>query len=257
MQGIYFIDFETIPTQFEFPEGTPMGDFFKKRFNHEFEPIQNELQGLQKQATTSGEYIKLIWQKVWEKHAGIYAEYCKIISVSIGTLVKDKFYVKTITSRHEKQILTQLDTALVSAKTLCGHNLFEFDGPVGMRRYLINDMPIPPIFNMMTKKPWDIPYFDTMKMWSGSAWNYKISQDHLAYLLGVKSSKGELDGSKIAELYYSMFDGVANDELPFEKEQEVLAKISHYNAEDVVCNARIFAKMRGEKPITDEMIIYI
>jgi len=206
-------------------------EFFKKRYNYEWAQGND-------------------WNEVYEKHASFTAEYGKIISVSIGRLTttpknpQPLFYVKTITNKDEKFVLQQLGESLTGAASLCGHNIIDFDCPIAMRRYLANGMVIPPILDSMNKKPWDLPYLDTMKMWQGSAYNHKISQKQLAHILGVPSSKDELDGSKIAELYFS--------DAPDAQE-----KICDYNGSDVVCNARNFARMKGHKEIKDIDVFHI
>ena len=53
-----------------------------------------------------------------------------------------------------------------------------------------------------------------------------------------------------------MFEGIEND-LPFEREKEVLAKIGKYNAGDVVTSARVYAKLKGYAAIPDEKIKFI
>lgn len=256
MQGIYFIDAETVPMEPEFPEGTPAGDFFKKRHANEF---QQMFDVVYKGHPGPKENI---WQTLWERYAGLSAEFCKIVSISVGVLTPtDKtpqpmFYVKTFPGRDEVQILKQLGVALINAKQLGGHNILEFDGPVLLRRYLINGLPIPPILDTMTKKTWDIPFVDTMKMYSGSAWNYKISLAHLAHLFGIQSPKENMAGGDVARMYYS--DGLIQDE---DEAQQAMAEglrlIGEYNAGDVICSARVFARMRGYKEIKDVDIFHI
>lgn len=265
MQGIYFIDTETVPTEQDFPEGTPIGDFFKRRHTHEFAQVLNEFvagHDIRKDDPYLKEWELKAWQKVWQKNAALCAEYCKIVSISVGVLTPTEktpqpmFYVKTFTGRDETVLLKQLGVALINAKQLGGHNILEFDGPVLMRRYLANGLPVPQILDTMSKKTWDIPFVDTMKMYSGSAWNYRISLAQLANLLGIQSPKEKMGGSDVARLYYS--DGLTADMDEAEAEMvEGLRLIGEYNAGDVVCSARIFARMRGYKEIKDIDIFHI
>lgn len=236
MQGIGFTDIETVRQEHYLMQMHEIQqEAFKKRFQY-----LNDA-GAQ-------------WDDIYEQHAAFTAEYGKICSISIGTLYTPRgqsipnFYIKTFTGRDEKTVLQGFGAALDELKPvqLCGHNLLEFDGPVLMRRYLANGLPIPRILDTMNKKTWDIPFIDTMAMWSGSEWKHKISQKMLAYILGVPSSKDDMDGSDIAELYYNQEHG-----------QTGLDKIGGYNAKDVLCNARIFAKMRGFKDIKDEDVVYL
>lgn len=265
MQGIHFIDIETVPTEQDFPEGTPTGDFFKKRFTHEATQVMNEYKA-NHDIRIDDHWIKewelKAFQKVWEKNAALTAEFCKIVSISVGMLHKGEsspqpmFYVKTFTGRDEKLLLQQFAVAIASATQLGGHNILEFDGPVLMRRYLANGLPVPPILDTMFKKTWDIPFVDTMKMYSGSAWNYKISLAQLANLLDIPSPKGKMTGAGVMGLYYS--DGLTADADEAQAEmEEGLRLIGEYNAGDVICSARVFAKMRGHKEIKDVDIFHI
>lgn len=242
MQGIGFIDIETVRATQSFLElETVYQEAFRRRFLHLFKE-------------TEVEFVDLIWQEIFEKEAAFTAEYGKIVSVSIGNLYQSKdypqpmFFIKTFTGRDEKTILQAFNTSLMTVQPikLCGHNILEFDAPILMRRCLALGLPIPSILDSMVKKPYELPYLDTMAMYSGSQWKYKISQKMLAYILVVPSSKDDMDGSDIAELYYNQEHG-----------QTGLDKIGGYNAKDVLCNARIFAKMRGFKDIKDEDVVYL
>lgn len=247
MQGIGFIDIESVRQEHYFIH---MHEVLQEAFKRRFQ-MQNDA-GAQ-------------WDDIYEKEAAFTAEYGKIVSIAFGMLVMNtpnqgNFYVKTFTDRDERVVLEGFIDTITNGRVkpnwLCGHNLLEFDGPMIMRRCLALGIKIPSILDCMNKKPWDIPFFDTMAMYSGSAWKYKISQKVLAHMLGVPSSKDTIDGSKIANLYYS--DGMEPDAEEAQKEMEKgLRLIGEYNASDVVCNARIFAQMRGHKPIKDEDIVYL
>jgi hypothetical protein len=267
MQGIYFIDAETVPTQREFPEGTPIGDFFKKRFKHEHTQVMNEFitnHDLRIEKEWIRDWELKAWQTAWDKNAALSSEFCQIVSISIGSLTPTKgnpqplFYVKTFTGRDEAVLLKELANALNNAQPtqLGGHNILEFDGPLLMRLYLKHGLKMPLILDTMLKKTWEIPFMDTMKMYSGSAWNYKISLAQLAYILGIPSPKDKMSGSNVSGLYYS--DGLTADADEAEAEMENgLRLIGEYNAGDVVCTARCFAKMRGHKEIKDVDIFHI
>jgi 3'-5' exonuclease len=243
MQNFFFIDFETVPVfdpkAMSLPE--PLNTIYTKRFGHKIDEGTNVLDH-------------------FKSHAGLYAEHCKIVSVSIGVLIGTKFYVKTFASKDEKAILTNLKKALedgtVVAKTLAGHNIKEFDCPVGMRRYIVNKMSIPRILNVAGLKPWELPYKDTMEIWGGTQWKYMTSVDLLCYTLGIDSPKTEISGGDICSLYYSMFD-VPSTDLPFDKEAEVLGQIARYNASDMIASARLYARIMGHDEIKDDQIHHL
>ncbi len=236
MQGILFIDIETVPDKHPSVSSVPQ-EFFK-RFAKE----------IGEKGLVGSEILDYYYQR-----AGLYAEHLKIVAISIGVKKGDKFYVRALVGKYEKELLSSLGQKIIEYKSIGGHNIKEFDCPVLMRRFLINDLPVPTIFDSMNKKPWEVPFHDTMTMWSGSQMNYRVSLDLLCNVLSIPSPKKELDGSKISELYYSMFDKEITSP---EHEAEVLQKIGDYCNGDNIAAARVFAKLRGFEVIEDSQIVY-
>lgn len=236
MQGILFIDIETVPDLHPAIKTIPQD--FAKRFRRELADIPPE------------RHLEFFMER-----AGLFAEHNKIIAISIGVLKGDKFYVRALTGKYEKELLSNLGAKIIEYKSLGGHNIKEFDCPVLMRRYLANDLPIPSIFNSMGVKPWDLPYHDTMTMWAGSQMNYRVSLDLLCNILSIPSPKNEMDGSGVAALFYNMFENIP-EEMRHAKELEVLQKIGDYCNGDNIAAARCFAKLKGLPVFEDNQIIY-
>jgi 3'-5' exonuclease len=234
MQGILFIDIETVP-QFLSTAHMPNENMilFNNRFRHKIDVNEHVY---------------------YDDNAALYAEHNQIISISMGVMRGDKFFVRAFTGRHEREILSKLAEKIIEYKVIAGHNIKEFDCPILMRRFLINGLPVPSILDSMNKKPWEVPYYDTMTMWGGSQWNYKVSLDLLCNVLGISSPKKEMQGEDLGNLYYSMFDGVSSTELPFEKEEEVLGKIAAYNNADNIATARVYARLKGLPVFEDSQI---
>lgn len=241
MQGIFFTDIETVPAEnpVELCVNQSIPTEFQERFSYEM--MQNP---------------EMDSYAFYMNKAGLYAEHGKIVSISVGLLKGDTFFVKTFTGRDEKTILIAFKKALEDggARTLCGHYIKEFDGPWLIRRMLINGIELPKILQVMGAKTWEVPWLDTMEMWGVTQWKYRCSLDLLCRILGVPSNKIEMHGSDVAKLYYSMFNNVRPDELVIDKEDEVLGKISDYNAGDVIATARVFARLKGFATITDDQI---
>lgn len=80
-----------------------------------------------------------------------------------------------------------------------GHNILSFDLRFLWQRCVVNGIR-PPAFIPFNAKPWDGKVFDTMTAWN-PAREKSISLDKLCRALGVPSSKGDLDGSKVAEYW--------------------------------------------------------
>ena len=77
----------------------------------------------------------------------------------------------------------------------CGHNISGFDLRFMWKRLVINGIN-PPSGIPFHAKPWDKSVADTMVMWDPDR-DKRISLDKLCKVLGIKSPKGEIDGSKV------------------------------------------------------------
>ncbi len=235
MQGILFIDIETVANLYPAIKTVPQD--FAHRFRRELSDIPSE------------DHMNFFYEK-----AGLFAEHNKIIAISLGVMKGDKFYVRAYTSKHEKEILSNIALKVIEYKTIAGHNIKEFDCPVMMRRFLINDLPVPSILNSMNTKPWDLPYRDTMAMWAGSQMNYKVSLDLLCSILSLPSPKNELDGAGVGSLFRSIYDNTP-EEMRVAKELEVLEQIGSYCNGDNIAAARVFAKLSGYPVFEDSQIV--
>ena len=83
-----------------------------------------------------------------------------------------------------------------------GHNIREFDIPYICRRLLINSLVLPQYLCLHSKKPWEVDMMDTLHWWKfGDMKNY-ISLDLLAGVMNVPTSKTDIDGSMVQDVYY-------------------------------------------------------
>lgn len=80
-----------------------------------------------------------------------------------------------------------------------GHNVLSFDLRFLWQRCVVNGIR-PPSVIPFNAKPWDGKVFDTMTTWNPER-ERRISLDKLCRALGMPSSKGDLDGSKVAEYW--------------------------------------------------------
>lgn len=256
ISNITFVDFETVPAVLFEDLSYDLIILFEHRHSAEIQKAYSALGEVDPDAQTAALMLEI--KKVYNEKAGLSAEFGKIVSVAIGKMfTDDKFYIKSIASRNEVDILNKANEALIKIATndkapitLCAHNGFEFDYPFWTRRCIINRLPIPEPLRLHGKKPWDILHQDTMKIWSGTAWNYRVSLDLLANVFGLPSSKAELQGKNVAKLYYDSFKPV-DGELPFDTEEKALKKIGSYCAGDALTLANVFSVMKGF-PILDE-----
>ncbi len=229
---MYFVDIETVPTYQEIPVNE-LGKLFIDRIRRD-DNFVNEV-------------------ATWKEKAAFHAEFGKIVCLSIGKLHDGKFYIKTFASKFEEQLLIKAGEAIAKATMICGHNSIEFDFPYWFRRCIVNKVPIPGILSVLGKKKWDVPHFDTMEMWAHNQWKYKASLDLLARIFEIQSPKADMNGSMVAEIYYSMFE-TEEGQLPMDKEEQVLKRIAKYCGGDVFTDANVYFRMKGLEPISADII---
>lgn len=80
-----------------------------------------------------------------------------------------------------------------------GHNVFDFDLKYILKRSVINN--VKPTRNLSFARYRNNPIYDTMREWD--CWGQSMtSLDKLARILGLETSKGEMDGSKVTEAFH-------------------------------------------------------
>lgn len=120
--------------------------------------------------------------------------------------------------------------------TFAGHNIKEFDIPYICRRMIINGLPLPACLQLHNRKPWEVKMMDTLNWWKfGDNKNY-ISLDLLAEVLQIPTSKTDINGSMVQEVYYK---------------EKNLSRIVSYCERDVVVTANIILRFM-QLPILKE-----
>lgn len=120
----------------------------------------------------------------------------------IGWALNDE-QPKTVHGMDERNVLRAFGDSLVihrsSHFTTCvvGHNVSAFDLRFLAQRHIVNGIRPPMVIARAAQaKPWEVEkVFDTMVQWSGVG--SRITLDKLCKALGVKSPKGDIDGSKV------------------------------------------------------------
>jgi len=180
--------------------------------------------------------------------AGIWAEFGKIIVISVGFFVKDdgsEFRIKSFANNDETIILNDFSKLLHSKYfqrkdlLLCAHNGKEFDFPYIARRMLINSIAIPKQLSVFGKKPWETPFCDTMEMWRFGDYKHYTSLALLTNILGVPSPKSDIEGKDVARVYY---------------EENNLPRIKTYCEKDVIAIAQIMLRYMGKALMHDAQI---
>lgn len=189
----------------------------------------------------------------YRKKGGIFAEFGKIICISTAFFYENEkaeicLKIKSIYGNDEVEILsifTDLCNKVFQHNQnfqFGGHNIKEFDIPFICRRLLINRMALPEYLQLHDKKPWEVKMFDTLNWWKfGDNKNY-ISLHLLANVLGIPTSKSDIDGSMVQDVYY--------------KEQN-LKRIVDYCQGDVVVTANVILRFKDKPLLTEGRIIII
>ncbi|NLA23485.1 MAG: 3'-5' exonuclease [Bacteroidales bacterium] len=231
LDEILFIDIETVPAN---PDFAGLNEDFQKFWDKKSAFFRGE-----------NETAEDVYQR-----AGIYAEFGKIVCISVGLLFqKDgikKFRLKSFAGHDEKQLLNEFADMLngyspTGDKVFCGHNIKEFDMPYISRRMIINGIKLPEIINLHGKKPWEVNHIDTLELWKFGDYKNYTSLDLLANLFNIPTPKDDIDGSQVAQVYY---------------EENNLERIVKYCEKDVLTVARLYLKMKLLPGIDDENVEY-
>lgn len=188
-------------------------------------------------------------EELFNLRAGIYAEFGKIVCIAVGKFADNEageltLRIKAYYGHDEKTLLNEFKTMVErldpNCLKLCAHNGKEFDFPYLCRRMLVNGISLPAALNLSGKRAWEVQHLDTMEMWKFGDYKHYTSLDLLACIFNVPSSKSDMDGSKVNQVYYQEKD---------------LEKIKTYCLSDVIVLAQLFLKMKGCSLVEEKNII--
>ncbi len=239
LEDVLFIDIETVPEY------------------QNFEDLNDTRQKLWEQKSAykrrfDAKDAEEITPKDYYKNSGIWAEFGKVICISVGYFNffnggKYEFRVKSIYGDDESTVLKEFADLIENyfnapQKLLCGHNIKEFDIPYLCRRLLIKGLPMPQKLNLFGKKPWEIPHLDTLELWKFGDYKHFTSLKLLTEILGIASPKDDIDGSQVRNVYY---------------EEKNLKRIANYCEKDVIAVAQVMLRFSNMPLIEKEDIIHL
>lgn len=227
LDRVFVIDIETVPQQECFDKlSKAMQDLWEQKSRYQ---------------RSEGQTAAAFYEK-----AGIWAEFGKIICISIGAFYLENKQVNlricSFYNHDEKIVLKQFQNLLQQQADdliLCAHNGKEFDFPYLCRRLLINGIPIPNQLQISGKKPWEVHHIDTMEFWKFGDYKSYTSLNLLAAVFNLPSPKENMDGSMVKDLYYHKKD---------------LKRIAQYCQSDVITTAQILLKFKLLPIITSDRI---
>jgi uncharacterized protein YprB with RNaseH-like and TPR domain len=190
---------------------------------------------------------------LYTQKAGIFAEFAKIVCISVGYLSISKNQNPTlrIKSFHgdERQILDSFNEMLnqhyddPDKQFLCGHNIKEFDIPFICRRNIVNALSLPRLLNISGRKPWQVNHLlDTMDMWRFGDYKNYTSLALLSGALGIASPKDDIDGSMVGKVFW---------------EENDIERIVTYCEKDVLTVAQVAMKFAGQPLLTKDQVEFI
>lgn len=184
------------------------------------------------------------------ERAGILAEFGKIICISTGYFYENInkevcLKLKSIYGDNEKELLEeflQITSAFFKANNkfqFAGHNIKEFDVPYICRRLMINNIELPHYLHLHGAKPWEIEMADTLQWWKFGDYKNYISLNLLASVLNIPTSKTDIDGSQVRDVYY---------------EDKDLLRIKKYCEKDVIVTANVILRFKNLPVLKDECV---
>lgn len=231
LNNILFLDIETVPETANFNE------------------LDSDMQALYEQKTQYQRKDDISAEEFYDR-AGIWAEFGKIVCISVGFFViKGDVRNFRVTSffGEEPKLLKDFNNLLNNhfngpQHLLCGHNAKEFDIPFLARRMIINGIAIPDKLNLFGKKPWEIAHLDTLELWKFGDYKHFTSLKLMCKVLGIPSPKGDIDGSQVGHVFYVEKD---------------IDRIVTYCEKDTIAVAQIFLRLRREDLLIEEEIIHV
>jgi len=231
LENILFLDIETVP------EVQHFSDLPKEK--QELWEAKSQYQ--RKEEFTAEEFYP---------RAGIWAEFGKIICISVGYFnieKENRTFRVTSFSGSEIKLLKEFKNLIIShfsqsKHLLCAHNGKEFDFPYISRRMIINNIELPYKLNLFGKKPWEVPHLDTLELWKFGDYKNYTSLKLMANVLNIPSPKDDIDGSEVYQVYYE-----GND----------LDRIVNYCERDTITVAQILLRLRGDELLNDDELMHI
>ncbi|MFH1001401.1 MAG: 3'-5' exonuclease [Bacteroidota bacterium] len=203
-----------------------------------YEELPPRMQELwNKKASLLSKKEEITADELYER-AGIYAEFGKIVCISIGYFEKkfQKLRIKSFFGHNEKKLLQIFAETLnnhfkTENDLLCAHNGKEFDFPYIARRMLVNKIKLPGLLNIAGKKPWEIQHLDTMELWKFGDYKHYTSLDLLTAIFEIPSPKSDIDGSEVNYIYWQEKD---------------VKRIAKYCQNDVLAIAQLLNAYQGK-----------
>lgn len=185
---------------------------------------------------------------MYSDRAAIFAEFGKVVCISAGYLKRTgnrlTLRIQSYCGEDEKAILSQFAQAADTfmsrpIRNLCAHNGKEFDFPYLGRRFLANGLKLPSALQVQGRKPWEVPFLDTMEMWRFGDHRSFVSLDLLSHTLGIESPKGDMSGADVGNVFWQDRD---------------FQRLQAYCEQDVITTVQVLLHFCGQAHLADDQI---
>jgi len=170
---------------------------------------------------------------LWLNKSSLHPEFGRVVCVSFGVFSSGMEKITSFYGDNEKDILEKANKILANSRTkgfkIAGQNIKNFDIPYLGKRMIINSITPDPIIQTWNKKPWETSFVDLAEIFAFGAWGQTFSSlDLISHVLGVPTSKDNLDGSMVHSSYW---------------DKKMFEEIKDYCEQDVVCTMNCFQRL--------------
>jgi DNA polymerase elongation subunit (family B) len=241
--NVLFLDIETVSGMPEYSElSEPFQKLWKLKSRQILRNYDEEIEDDEANA-------------LYSDKAGIFAEFGKIVCISVGIVVRDpdtkqlNLRLKSFANDDEAQLLQDFSQLVdqyynnPNKHYFCGHNIREFDIPYLCRRLIINQLPLPRSLNIAGKKPWETKHLlDTLELWKFGDYKHYTSLHLLTNVFGISSPKEDIDGSEVGSVYWKEND---------------LGRIAEYCEKDVLAVVQLLLKYMRQAILEENQIVHV
>ena len=93
---------------------------------------------------------------------------------------------------------------------------------------IVNQIMLPNVLDNSGKKPWEVPHIDTMELWKFGDYKHYTSLDLLAAIFDIETSKDDIDGSLVNQVYHK---------------EKNLSRIDKYCQNDIRVLAKVYLRL--------------
>lgn len=181
----------------------------------------------------------------YKKEAALYADFGRIVCISIGRLFKGSFVTTTFNDFDETEMIKKFYQALDKEDwVLCGHAIKVFDIPYIFQRSIINGIIPHSLVDTSGEKPWTMDWIiDTKELWSAGGFS-KSGLVNITTAFGLPSPKEEITGAEVPAYFW-------------EDPKGHIQEISDYCERDVVAVYDVLKRFKNPEdlPIEQQPVI--